>query len=261
LGGVLIHDDWAHPEKPFTFTGILAKSSNVGIDKVAHRLDPKVFYKTLRRFGIGQKTGIALPGESSGRFPPMRTWSKATYANLPFGQGYSMTVLQMASAYQALANGGVRIPPRIVSATKAPDGTVHKTPQPKGVRVVSPQTAQTVVDMLRGVTQDAPWPNAGTAPDAAVAGYQVAGKTGTAQQYDPKLGHYSDSKYWTTFAGIFPAQHPRYVIAIMLNQPAPGLQGGETAAPIFHDVASYLAGRHNIPLSAKPTPSMTFVVQ
>jgi cell division protein FtsI (penicillin-binding protein 3) len=260
LGGRVIHDDWAHGRKKFTFTGILAKSSNVGIDKVAQRLDPKVFYETLRKFGVGQKTGIALPGESAGRLAPMSTWSAATYANLPFGQGYSMTVLQMASAYQALANGGVRIPPRIIAATRAADGTVHKTPEPAGIRVVGPATARAVVNMLRGVTQDGPWPNEGTAPDAAVAGYQVAGKTGTAQQYDAKLGHYSKTKYWTTFAGIFPAQHPRYVIAIMLDRPAPGLEGGQTAAPLFHDVAAYLAGRHDIPPPAKATPEMTFVV-
>jgi cell division protein FtsI (penicillin-binding protein 3) len=260
-GGRVIHDDWAHGRKKFTFTGVLAKSSNVGIDKVARRLRPTVFSQTLQKFGIGQKTGISLPGESAGRFPPVRRWSGSTYANLPFGQGYSMTVLQMASAYQALANGGVRIPPRIVAATHKPGGVAHKTPKPHGTRVVSRRTARTVVTMLRGVTQDAPWPNKGTAPEAAVAGYQVAGKTGTAQQYDPKLGHYSKTKYWTTFAGILPAKHPRYVVAIMLDRPAPGLEGGETAGPLFHDVAAYLAGRHDIPPSAKPTPKMTFVVQ
>jgi cell division protein FtsI (penicillin-binding protein 3) len=259
-GGRVIHDAWTHGRKKFTFTGILAKSSNVGIDKVARRMDPQVFYKTLRRFGVGQKTGVALPGESAGRVPQIGNWSGSTYANLPFGQGYSMTVLQMASAYQALANGGVRIPPRVIAATRKSGGVVHKTPRPHGVRVVSQATAHTVVNMLRGVTQDAPWPNEGTAPEASVAGYQVSGKTGTAQQYDPKLGHYSKTKYWTTFAGIFPAQHPRYVIAIMLDRPAPGLEGGETAAPLFHDVAAYLAGRHGIPPSARSTPTMTFVV-
>ncbi|MGH3492256.1 MAG: peptidoglycan D,D-transpeptidase FtsI family protein [Sciscionella sp.] len=256
----VIHDDWWHPTQNFTFTGILAKSSNVGIDEVAQKVGPKRFDDVLKKFGIGARTGIGLPGESAGYVPPMKDWSGSTFGNLPFGQGYSMTVLQMASAYQAIANGGVRIPPRIIASTTGPHGTVHRTPQPAGVRVVDPQSAATVVSMLRSVTQDQPSPNRGTAPSAAIPGYQIAGKTGTAQQYDPKLGHYSSSKYWTTFAGIFPADHPRYVVAIMLNQPAPGLQGGETAAPLFHDVASYLAQRNDIPLSNGPTPIKKFVL-
>ena len=159
-----------------------------------------------------------------------------------------MTVLQMAGMYQAIANDGVRIPPRIVSAEIAPDGTRTATPRPAGIRVVSPQTARTVRDMLRAVVQNEPGQR-GTAPEAALDGYQIAGKSGTAQQVNPGCGCYSNSNYWITFAGILPADSPRFVVGSMLDDPAVG-----SAAPLFHQIASYLAGRYQIPLSAAPSP-------
>ena len=115
IDGTLIHDAWGHPTEPFTATGVIAKSSNVGTLMIAQHVGPQVWYAYEKRFGVGTATGIELPGESSGYVPPLSQWSGSTFANLPFGQGESMTVLQLASIYQTIANGGVRVPPRIVA--------------------------------------------------------------------------------------------------------------------------------------------------
>jgi cell division protein FtsI (penicillin-binding protein 3) len=187
--------------------------------------------------------------------PPREQWSGSTFANLPIGQGLSMTVLQMAGMYQAIANDGVRVPPRIISAEIAPDGSRTETSRPGGVRVVSPETARTVRGMLRAVVQDEPGQR-GTGPDAALTGYQVAAKTGTAQQVDPECGCYSNSKYWITFAGVLPADDPRFVVGIVLDAPP----GGTSAAPLFHDIASYLVQRYTIPLSVEPSPIATLTL-
>jgi cell division protein FtsI (penicillin-binding protein 3) len=142
-----------------------------------------------------------------------------------------------------------------VAAKIMPDGKRIAEPRPKGVRVVKAKTAKTVRDMFRAIVQTAPHQNSGTGPQAALTGYQIAGKTGTAQQID-ETGHYSDSKYWITFAGILPADDPRFVVGIMLNQPAysGGPPEGRSAAPLFHEVASYVAQRYNIPLSKEQSP-------
>ncbi len=175
---------------------------------LAEQCGPDKFSKLLRDLGLGKRTGVGLPGESPGRVPPRGQWSGSTFGNLPIGQGLSMTVLQMAAMYQTLANDGVRVPPRIISARLAPDGTRFPEPKSKPVRVVGKQTARTVRDMLRAVVQDGDGLNNGTGPAAALTGYQVSGKTGTAQQIDPATGTYSRDLYWITFAGIFPADAP-----------------------------------------------------
>ncbi|GAA4829866.1 peptidoglycan D,D-transpeptidase FtsI family protein [Saccharopolyspora rosea] len=254
-----VGDAWQHGTLPLTFTGVLGKSSNVGTLMVSQQLGPDRWNDLAHKFGLGQKTGIELPGESPGSLPPRSNWSGSTFANLPIGQGLSMTVLQMAGMYQAIANDGVRVPPRVISGEIRPDGTKVERPHPRGVRVVSPQTAQTVRDMLRGVVQDAPGQR-GTGPDAALEGYQISGKTGTAQQIDPTCGCYSQSKYWITFAGMVPAQNPRFVVGIMLDAPSAGVHESTTATPLFHDIAQYLTQRYQIPLSKEPAPVQTLQV-
>jgi cell division protein FtsI (penicillin-binding protein 3) len=254
IADTTVRDAWRHGTLNLTFTGVLARSSNIGVLLTAQRLGKDRFVDMLTRMGLGQRTHVGLPGESAGRVPPRDRWSGSTFANLPIGQGLSMTVLQMAGMYQAIANDGLRIPPRIVSAEIAPDGTRTATPRPAGVRVVSPQTARTVRDMLRAVVQNAPGQR-GTGPEAALDGYQIAAKTGTAQQVNPGCGCYSNSNYWITFAGILPADAPRFVVGIMLDNPAVG-----SAAPLFHDIASYLAGRYQIPLSPTPSPVVTLTL-
>ncbi|HEY6425307.1 MAG TPA: penicillin-binding protein 2 [Pseudonocardiaceae bacterium] len=249
-----VRDAWSHGTEDMTFTGVLARSSNIGTLLTAQRVGPDRFMDMLSRMGLGQRTNVGLPGESAGRVPARDQWSGSTFANLPIGQGLSMTVLQMAGMYQAIANDGLRIPPRIVSAEIAPDGTRTPTQRPDGVRVVSPQTAHTVRDMLRAVVQNQP-KQRGTGPEAALDGYQISGKTGTAQQVNPGCACYSNSNYWITFAGILPADAPRFVVGIMLDDPAVG-----SAAPLFHEIASYLAGRYQIPLSPAPTPFATLTL-
>jgi len=148
LGGVTIHDAWWHPTQKFTATGIVSESSNVGTLMVAQKVGGPDFFDYLKRFGLGQQTGIELPGESAGLLPDISAWSKSTFSNLPIGQGVAMTSLQLAAMYQSIANDGVRIPPRIVESVTNPDGSLTATAQPAGVRVVSAKTARTVRTML-----------------------------------------------------------------------------------------------------------------
>jgi len=259
MGGVTVHDAWAHGVMPYTTTGVFGKSSNVGTLMLAQRVGPQRYYDMLGKFGLGQRTNVGLPGESAGLVPPIDQWSGSTFSNLPIGQGLSMTLLQMTGMYQAIANDGLRIPPRIVKATIAPDGTRTEEKRPEGIQVVSPQTAHTVRNMFRAIVQRDPMGyQQGTGPAAAVEGYQIAGKTGTAQQINPACGCYYDDVYWITFAGMAPADDPRYVIGIMMDAPkrASDGSGGHTAAPLFHNIASWLLQRENVPLSPDPGPPL-----
>ena len=249
-----VSDAWNHGVEHFTLTGVLAMSSNVGTILTARVVGEDRFADMLTRFGAGARTDVGLPGESAGRVPARESWSGSTFGNLPIGQGFSMTVLQLAGMYQAIANDGLRVPPRIVAATVGPDGVRVPTPRPAPVQVVSPQTATTLRTMLTAVTQDANGQR-GTAPEAAVPGYRIAGKTGTAQQVDSSCGCYV-ARYWKTFAGMFPADDPRYVVAIMLDAP----DGGAGGAPLFHDIASYLAQREGLPVTTEKPPVQTLVV-
>lgn len=259
MGGVAVHDAWEHGVMPYTTTGVFGKSSNVGTLMLAQRVGPERYYDMVRRFGLGQRTGVGLPGESAGVVPPIDQWSGSTFSNLPIGQGLSMTLLQMTAMYQAIANDGVRIPPRILKATIAPDGTRTEEPRPDGVRVVSAHTAQTVRQMLRAVVQHDPMGyQQGTGPAAAVPGYQMAGKTGTAQQINPGCGCYFDNVYWITFAGMATVDNPRYVIGLMMDNPERNSDGspGHSAAPLFHNIAAWLMQRENVPLSPDPGPPL-----
>ncbi|KAA0917415.1 penicillin-binding protein 2 [Dietzia sp. ANT_WB102] len=259
MEGVTVSDAWQHGPTPYTTTGIFGKSSNVGTLMLAQRVGKQSFSEYLHKFGLGQRSGIELAGESEGLVPDLQNWQGGTFANLPIGQGLSMTTLQMAGIYQTIANDGVRVPPRLVAERVSPDGESQQAERPEGERVVSTETARTVRDMFRAVVQSGPGAQTGTGPQAAVAGYQISGKTGTAQQIDPGCSCYSNSRYWITFAGILPADDPRYVIAIMLDAPSRGTLGA-SAAPLFHDIASWLVNRDNIPPSA-PAPELVLQAQ
>jgi cell division protein FtsI (penicillin-binding protein 3) len=260
MGGVNVRDAWGHGVMPYTTTGVFGKSSNVGTLMLAQRVGPDRYYDLLGKFGLGQRTNVGLPGESAGIVPPIDQWSGSTFSNLPIGQGLSMTLLQMAGMYQAIANDGVRIPPRIVKATIAPDGTRTEEPRPNGIQVVNQGTARVLRNIFRAVVQrDPTGVQQGTGPAAAVDGYQMAGKTGTAQQINPACGCYYDDVYWITFAGMAPADDPRYVIGIMMDAPERNADGtaGHSAAPLFHNIAGWLMQRENIPLSPDPGPLLT----
>lgn len=261
MAGVTVNDAWTHGTEPYTTTGIFGKSSNVGTLMIADKLGPEKYAEYLKKFGLGANTGVELPNESAGTVPDQEQWSGGTFANLPIGQGQAWTTLQMASVYQALANGGERIEPRIIDKIKDPDSETEKLLEPKKTQVVDKETAKTAVDMFRAVFQDddAGVQN-GTAANAQLDGYQLSGKTGTAQKVDPNSGAYSNSAYWITFAGIAPADDPRFVVAVMLDEPKSGVEdnggGGQSAAPIFRDISSWLLNRDNIPTST-PAPRMT----
>ena len=265
MAGVTVNDAWEHGTEPYTTTGIFGKSSNVGTLMIADKLGQEKYADYLKKFGLGNTTGVELPNESAGSVPDLEQWSGGTFANLPIGQGQSWTTLQMASVYQTLANGGERIEPRIIDSVKGPDGKDEKLEEPKKTQVLSPETAKTTVDMFRTVFQDddAGLQN-GTAGNAQLKGYQLSGKTGTAQKVDPNTGAYSNSAYWITFAGVAPADDPRFVVAVMLDEPKSGVEdnggGGQSAAPIFRDIASWLLNRDNIPTS-KPAPRLTLRAQ
>jgi cell division protein FtsI (penicillin-binding protein 3) len=253
VGGHTVHDAWQHSRVGMTATGILAKSSNVGTLMIAQQVGEDRFFSQLTRFGIGQKSGIQLPADSAGSVPPLSQWSATSFANLPIGQGVAVTLVQLADMYQGIANGGVRIPATIVASTTK-DGKTTPTPAAKGVQVMTSASAHTLLDMLRGTVQGGDLMYDGTAPKAALTGYQVAGKTGTAQQVDPACGCYSNSLVNATFAGIVPADNPQFVIAVMLDAPAGGVEAGGAAAPLFHDLAAYTMRAFDVPPSASAAP-------
>ncbi|WP_407928709.1 peptidoglycan D,D-transpeptidase FtsI family protein [Corynebacterium lujinxingii] len=259
MAGVTVNDAWQHDVLPYTTAGIFGKSSNVGTLQIAQRLGEERYWDYLNRFGIGAATGIELPNESPGLLPVLEQWSGGTFANLPIGQGMSWTTLQMASVYQALANGGERIQPRIIERVVGPDDQEIPQDEPQRNRVVSEETARTTVDMFRSAFQDDPNGNqSGTAAGNGLEGYQFSGKTGTAQKVNPETGAYSQSQYWITFAGIAPANDPRFVVAIMLDEPQRGVLegggGGQSAAPVFRQIASWMLDKENIPPSPPAKP-------
>lgn len=246
---VVIHDAWSHDPIDLTATGILSESSNVGTVQIAEKLGAEAWMEYAKRFGEGEKTGVELPGETGGVLPDRADWSGSTFGNLPIGQGVAVTSLQLASIYQAIANDGVRIPPRIVKEITDPDGNVDVTGQPDSVQVMQPQTAKTLRNMLQMVTQEG-----GTGVRAAIPGYNVAGKTGTGQKVNPDCGCYDDEAgYWSTFAGMAPADDPQYVISVMVDSPQTSYHGGDVAAPLFKEIMTYALKHGQVPpTGAKP---------
>jgi cell division protein FtsI (penicillin-binding protein 3) len=254
-GDVVVTDATDHAPRNYTVAGILAHSSNVGAIMLAREVGDSTLERYMRAFGLGSKTGIELPGESAGILENSSDWTASRAANVPIGQGVSVTTLQMASVYQTLANGGVRIPPRLVSSVTAPDGTVTEAPRPDSTRVVSEDTAAQLTYMLEAVVG-----KGGTAPLAAVDGFRVVGKTGTAQRANPDCSCYAGGGYFTTFVGYAPADDPQYVIAVDLERPTSDAEGGQVAAPVFSDVMRYALTAGGVVPSGTPRPDFTLQV-
>jgi cell division protein FtsI (penicillin-binding protein 3) len=222
-----------HDTEHLTYAGTIAKSSNIGTIRAAERLgDLRRLHPYLEKFGVGQPTGLGLPGEESGQLLRTKDWSATSGYTMTFGQGYSVNTVQMASAIGAIANDGVRLAPRLVDSTTAADGKVTRPGTPKGVRVVRASTAETVRSMMEAVTRDG-----GTAPLAAIPGYRVGGKTGTAQRFNPSCGCYRG--YTMSFIGMAPVDDPGIVVSVTLQDPRSALGGGVNAAPVFKQVASF----------------------
>ncbi|MDQ3091329.1 MAG: penicillin-binding protein 2, partial [Actinomycetota bacterium] len=210
-------------------TEILAQSSNVGTIKIGQELGARRFDQWVRRFGFGAPTGLDLPGEEAGLVLDLDRYSGSSMGNLPIGQGVAVTPMQLASGYAAIANGGVLRSPHVVSAV---DG--EQVPAPRGERVISPQTAAQVRTMLKGVLAPG-----GTAPEVAIEGYPLAGKTGTANKIDEETGEYSRSRYIASFAGFAPADEPELLITVMVDEPNGAIYGAEVAAPAFQEIAAF----------------------
>lgn len=231
--GGTIHDD--SPHGWLDLGGIVAVSSNIGAAKIALALGPERFYRGLEAFGLGRKTAIDLPGEASGLLRPASTWRPLDLANHGFGQGLAVTPIQLATAYAAIANGGMLMRPYVLKA--AYDAAGHKilahTPQVMR-RAVAPETAHRMNLLLRGVV-DTP---DGTGRLAQVADFTVAGKTGTAQMVNPATGTYYQSRLVASFVGFVPAQDPRLVILVVLYDVQHGHFGGLFAAPVFSAIAA-----------------------
>ena len=237
----VITDAENHPAEKLTVAGVLARSSNQGALLLSRKLPSRSdLEKWLRAFGFGAKTKVGLPGESPGLLAPASTWSNTTAASIPYGQSMSVNALQVASAYATIANGGVRVTPRVIDGRIDGDGKVTKLPVGPAERVVTPQTAQTVTDLLEQVTS-----SSGTGTEAKVANYRIAGKTGTADRYDAKLGTYSG--YVASFVGFAPADKPSLVVLVSLDNPVRGYYGGTSAAPVFSKIMGFALTSLRVP--------------
>lgn len=231
-----------HPKPMLDVAGILRVSSNVGAVMIGQRVGARRHYDTLRRFGFGARTGSGFPDESSGLLRDVARWRPVDAATAAYGQGISVTPVQLAAAVAALGNGGVWMPPRLVRARRAPDGPWQALPLGEGRRAVSEATAATVVDMMTGVVHV----EGGTGRRARLRGVAVAGKTGTAQKLEPS-GRYSHDRYVGWFVGLAPAHDPRVAIAVAIDEPRGVHTGGVVAAPVFARVAAAYLTAQGIP--------------
>jgi cell division protein FtsI (penicillin-binding protein 3) len=206
--GLWIKDSHVHPTMKLTLAGILRDSSNTGIIQIGAKVSRKVRVDYMKKFGLGSPTSLHMEGESGGMLGDTKNWDLQTDKNSMFGQGIAVTPVQMAYAYQAIANGGVRLSPQLFEGCKASDGSVTNYPVGQPVRVVSQSTARSTIDMLEKVVEQG-----GIGKTAAIAGYRVAGKSGTAQI---KEGNRYGNLYAISFIGMAPAESPKYVVAVML---------------------------------------------
>ncbi|MFF9068620.1 peptidoglycan D,D-transpeptidase FtsI family protein [Streptomyces sp. NPDC014891] len=264
-GDRLFKDDIDHPTWYLTLNGVLAKSSNIGTILATGQLGAtqaesnKVLHTYLRRFGIGSPTGLDYPGETAGILAKPQDWSTSQQYTIPFGQGLSVNAMQAASVYSTIANGGVRVEPTLVRGTKGPDGRFTPADKPGETRVVSERTAKTLAQMLESVVDD----REGTGTRAAIPGYRVAGKTGTANRVDPELGRYKG--YTASFAGFAPADAPQVTVYCAIQNPTKGSYfGGQICGPIYKKVMEFAlktlrvaptgSDPARLPVTFEPTP-------
>jgi cell division protein FtsI/penicillin-binding protein 2 len=242
VGGKTIRD--VHKHGILTFKEVIQKSSNVGSITTGMRLGKERIYKYAKLLGIGEKTGIDLPGEVSGWIRPPEKWSSTSIGAIPIGQEVAVTPLQILRAYSAVANGGFLISPHVVSEIISPDGQIIASFKDKKMkRIISAKTAETFKDILKSVVEEG-----GTGRSASVEGNEVAGKTGTAQVINPVTKRYSKEKYVSSFVGFVPADNPRLAMIVVIYEPKGQIYGGVVAAPVFKDIASQALSYLNIPM-------------
>src|SRR5271167_284101 len=247
INGMRIRD--SKPHGVLSVADIMAESSDVGAIKVGLRLGDDRFYKYIRAYGFGQRTGIELPGETPGMTKPVSRWSKVSLAAISMGQEIGISPLQLAGLVSTFANDGVWVAPRIVTGTVQPRGTPQTVAFHPGAshRVISSYTAAEMRSMMQKVVLE------GTGRRAILKGYTSAGKTGTAQKVDPATGAYSKTKYIGSFAGFAPVNNPQIVVSVILDSAVGLHQGGEVSAPVFKRITQqaleYLHTPHDLPLA------------
>jgi cell division protein FtsI (penicillin-binding protein 3) len=242
------HDHEPHPTQRLTTAGVLAVSSNTGSIKIGEMLSNDKLYDYLTKFGIGTKTGSGLPGESRGILPKVADWSGTTAPTVAFGQGYSLTAMQATSVFATIANDGVRVSPTVIAGTSDSSGNYTPSATRESVRVISTDTAAKMRLMMESVVSAN-----GTAPSAAISGYRVAGKTGTAQRIDDTCGCYRG--YTASFIGFAPADKPAYVISVTIQDPKGMHWGGYLGGPVFKKVMSFVLQSKGIaPTGTKVIP-------
>lgn len=248
----VIHDYFDHDSLRLTLAGVIAKSSNIGTVLAARQLGHEQLWSYLDRFGLGHRTDIGLAGETRGLLPPAPDWTDLTQATVAFGQGLSVNALQMATAVNAVANHGELITPSLIKGRAVTNaGAVVGTDVATRRQVVSPEAASATARMMEMVTTE----GAGTAPKAGIAGYRVAGKTGTAQQVGRKCRCY-DGSLAVSFAGFAPADDPRFTVYVVIQKPANGGSGGGTAGPVFRKILAYLLQKYAVPPTDTPPANL-----
>ncbi|PYS93292.1 MAG: penicillin-binding protein [Acidobacteria bacterium] len=242
--GRVVHD--SHPHGTLTVSDALAMSSNVAAIKLGIRVGSARLYDYIRRFGFGAKTGVELPGETKGLLRDVKRWQPTSIGSIPMGQEIGVTAVQMAAAFGAIANDGVRMQPHLIREVREADSTTVEQAQPEAHRVISAETAAKLKPMLESVTVK------GTAKRAQLDGYTTAGKTGTAQKIDPRTHTYSHTKFVASFVGFAPVENPAVVIAVVIDEPAGAYYGGEVAAPVFQQIATNVLPYLNVEPDAEP---------
>ncbi|HTZ17090.1 MAG TPA: penicillin-binding protein 2 [Dissulfurispiraceae bacterium] len=241
IGGRRIKDD--HKHGVLAFREVIQKSSNVGTIKTALMVGKPKVYEYIKKFGFGDKTGIDLQGEISGLVKAPEKWSGTSIGAMAIGQEIAVTPIQILRAYSAVANGGFLVTPHVVKEIRSPDGVTVTKIETKATRIISAETASVFRGILKTVTEQG-----GTATEAAVEGNEVAGKTGTAQLFDPKTGHYSKTRYISSFVGFVPADHPRLAMIVVVKEPKGQIYGGVVAAPVFKDISNQALSYLTVPM-------------
>lgn len=244
----VFHDHEPHPVQKLTLAGALAVSSNTGAIQVGEMLSNDKLHSYLKKFGVGQKPGSGLPGEETGKLLDVKSWSGTTAPTVAFGQGYSVTAMQATSVFATIANDGVRVTPTVIAGISDAAGRYTPANKQKSVRVVSADTAQKMRLMMESVVSAS-----GTAPSAAIPGYRVAGKTGTAQRIDDSCGCYRG--YTASFIGFAPADKPEFVVSVTIQDPKGLHWGGYLGGPVFKKVMSFVLKDQHI----APTATAEFM--
>lgn len=242
IGKHTVHD--VHHYGVLSLQDIIRYSSNIGAAKIGGTIGPEKLYETLSRFGFGRKTGIDSPAETSGVLPPYKKWAEIDTAAISFGHGMSASALQLATAASAIANGGVLMKPRLVSAVTDAEGREVERFEPVALgRVIRPETARTLREILQSVLLPG-----GTGVLAALDGYSAGGKTGTARKVDER-GQYANDRHLASFIGFAPAEDPRITVLVVIDEPRGQVYGGAVAAPVFKKIAQATLSRLNVPPS------------